>query len=362
MKIEIRRQALLFALEKVEKALAQRDEVLSGIKLSAIGGTVLLLEATNNNIYVYTQIEGNLKIEEQGEILLSGKHFTSIIKKLSGGLVIIETKNNDAIIKSSSSRFKLRLLDVERFPERREREYSKAIKLKTDLFKKLVSKTIHATSDKRVNLSGVNFKTEKNKLIVCGTDSFRIAKCEADIEMDEKIDIIIPAESLQELIKIIDEKEITLRLGQTHARFEFGDTQFETRLIADSFPNVDIFFENEKPISAVFDKKKLINAIERTTILLSANDAEIIKLKLFANKLFLSIQENEIGAANEEINAENVNGEIELALNSKFLIDALKTYDSEKIRISSENPLKPIEICDTAGFKNNHIILPIQAV
>src|SRR5690554_1696978 len=309
---------------------------------------------------INTSITDNLTIEKRGKALIPGKHLINIIKKLNGGLVSLETEGNNAIIKSGRSRFKLRLLNIEKFPEFENREYTRELMLKTDLFKKLVSKTIHATSDKRPIFQGVNFKTKDNKLLVYATDSFRIARCEVDINLGEEIDIIIPGTSLQDLVKIIESDEVVIKLNNTYARFEFNNTYFETRLIDGTFPDMERFFNSNAPIYAVFDKGQLIRAVERATILLGDGETDAIKLKLFENKTYLSIKENELGGANEELEVNNANGEIELALSSKFLLEALKTYDEEEITINFIEPLKPIEIKGGSGLKINHIILPIR--
>ena len=149
MKIEIRTLELLDALNKVEKGLLKNHEVLSGIKIeTTIFGGGLSLQSTNHEVMINTSITDNLQVLEKGEALLPGKYLIDIIKKLNGEFVTLETKDNDAIIKSGRSRFKLRLLDIEKFPEFENREYTREFTLKTDLFKKLVNKTIHAISEK----------------------------------------------------------------------------------------------------------------------------------------------------------------------------------------------------------------------
>ena len=361
MKIEIRTLELLEALNKVEKGLLKNHEVLSGIKIeTTIFGEGLSLQSANHEVMINTSITDNLQVLEKGKALLPGKYLIDIIKKLNGEFVTLETKDNDAIIKSGRSRFKLRLLDIDRFPDFKDREFTREITLKTDLFKKLVSKTIHAISDKRPIFQGINFKAKDNKLIVYATDSFRIARCEVDINLGEEIDIIIPGSSLQYLIKIIESDEVVIKLNNTYARFEFGSTYFETRLIEGTFPDMERFFGSTSPIYATFDKGHLIRAVERVTILLDEDEIGAIKLKLFENKTYLSIKENELGGANEELEVKNANGEIELALSSKFLLDALKTYDEKEITINFTEPLKPIEIYGESALKNNHIILPIR--
>src|SRR5690606_35182708 len=113
------------------------------------------------------------------------------------------------------------------------------------------------------------------------------------------IDIIIPSASLQNLVKIIESDEVVIKLNNTYARFEFNNTYFETRLIDGTFPDMERFFGSTSPIYATFDKGHLIGAIERATILLSEGETDAIKLKLFENRTYLSIKENELGGANE---------------------------------------------------------------
>lgn len=355
MKLNIGKKELLNALSKVEKALT-RD---NGIKLEL--SDVLTLIATNREIMIDTTIE-DLDVIEVGEALISGKLFVDIVKKVEGKIIKIETLENGKIsIKSGKSKFVMTQLDLKLFPQFYEKEWVNRFELNSKKLLSLIKKTIVATStsNTRPILQGVNFKTKDNMLIATATDSFRVAKDYVEIDSNNAIDVVIPATSLNELIKILDTEKVMLELNNTYARFTFEDTVFETKLIAGEFPKVDGFFNSSLSGFYTINRSGLISALERANIILDTNSTQIVKLDLKRNLVEISTIQNEIGQAYEEIECDSNGVELSMGVSAKNLLDALKTFDTDVITVGVEGETKPF-IIKSEKENLRQLILPVR--
>src|SRR5665647_443262 len=117
MKISCTKDLLNHAIQTVQKAIATKTPmpILTGIYLSA-KGTTLELQATNYEIGISCTIDAI--IEEPGDIVLSGRYFQEIIRKLPGENVEIASSLEDRtiIITSNQAQFNLLSLPADEFP------------------------------------------------------------------------------------------------------------------------------------------------------------------------------------------------------------------------------------------------------
>ena len=124
MKISINRQYFIEQLNHCLKAISPRTTlpILNGIKIEVKEDHLLLTGSDSEisiEITIPTEIDNEeiLEIHETGTVVLSGRFFVDIIKKLSGNFVELET--NDAFqtkISASQSEFNLSGNDPDQYP------------------------------------------------------------------------------------------------------------------------------------------------------------------------------------------------------------------------------------------------------
>ena len=87
MKLTIKKDLLLNALNKVSKAISTKNliPVLAGIKFE-LKKKKLTLTASDNDITIQTMIESmneeDFKVEQEGSIIIQGKYILDIVRKL----------------------------------------------------------------------------------------------------------------------------------------------------------------------------------------------------------------------------------------------------------------------------------------
>jgi DNA polymerase-3 subunit beta len=363
MKFVINRDLLLLNLTYVSRALSTKSPmpVLTGIKIETHDNS-LFLTASNNEISIQTVIKDKkqIKIEEDGVVVVPGKYFIEMIRK-------IESKDVVKIL-ADRSNFTLNALEKDNYPLISFADSDTVVLMDVGNLKSIIRKTTFATSlsETRVILTGVSFVADGRKLEVIATDSFRLAKkyLITDTEFP-KINSVIPSKSLDELNRIIDENETPIEIHFTHSKalFKYKNILFQTRLIDGSFPNTSNLIPVDFLTSIKFNKNDLISAIERASLFTSFDSSSIIKFTLSSDKTIeIASTTNEIGAVKEEViplACSNVLN-FQIAFSSKYLLEAIKSMDSTEITVHFTGEIKPFIITGDYDVNLTQLILPVR--
>ena len=106
------------------------------------------------------------------------------------------------------------------------------------------------------------------------------------------------------------------------------------------------------------NKKEFLSCIDRATLLVKEGDKKPIIINITDGDLQLKIS-SILGSMNENIDIDKEGKDIMIGFNPKFLIDALRVIDDEKVDIYLVNPKAPCFIKD-ADEKYIYLILPVN--
>lgn len=371
MKFSIKKDVLLHSLAQVSKALSSKNliPVLSGIKFN-LTNEGLFLSASDNDISIETFIpkERLDNVEKNGNTVIQGKYILEIIRKLEGRVINIELLDNiKVLISCGNSEFNLNCMDAEEFPNLNLEEKKDPLVIKKFDFKELINKTSFAvsTQETRPILTGINFKISSNKLECISTDSYRLAKKNITLNnnVSEETSVVIPGKNLIELTKILedDDDNIEMHIFNNKVLFKFDNTLFQTRVLSGTFPDVNRLIPESFELEVKANENEFYNVIDRAALLTSEKDKNIVKFEIESNELIVSSNSPEIGKVEEkmEISKNNTNN-IKIAFSSKFMMDALRTIESENVVLCFNNDVKPIIIKDEKDDDLLQLILPIK--
>ncbi len=372
MNFSINTDVLLHNLLVSQKALSTKTPApyLQGIKLLAKSNEIVLI-TSNSDIAIKISIKDeSLNVEKQGEVLIPGKVFVDFIRKLDKGIVEISVLDNNVLkIHSNNTDLSLNLQNVDDYPEINFVMNEIPIKIESKTMKSIIKQTTFATSniENRPILTGVNLKVESNKLIAIATDSFRLSQKIIDIpENFEKMNVVIPGRSLDELFKVLelDLDEILIHLNHKTILFEYGNILFQSRLLEGNFPETSRLVPVDFPIIIKFKTDDLSVAIERAS-LLSFKDSlnSIVKLYLKPdNVVEITSNSPEIGKVVEEIYPveKAIGTPLKIAFSSKYFLDALKTFNSEEVYVKFTGEIRPFVIEGNDDVGLIQLILPVR--
>ena len=371
MKFSIKQKILLEHLNNVIRGISTKNliPILNCIKFE-LNSDGLYLLSTDNELAIKDFIPASDidNIEVTGEILISGRYIYDIVRKLTNEIINIEEViDSQVLITTETSSFKLNCNNVNEFPDIDLDYTDSPIYIEEGIFKTSINQTIFATSsqESRPVLTGINFKVVDNIMEITATDSYRLSK--KRIMLDEKIkdnvDIIIPNRNLNEIIKLMndDEEKLELHIFNNKTIFKINNLIVMTRLINGNYPDTNKLIPSKFDLKVKVNLENFFNAIDRASLLTSTEEKNIIKLETKKDLMIISSNIPEIGNVEEKIKIEkNENSDIKISFSSKYMMDAIKTFDSEEIEISFNGEIKPIIINYVDNDDLTQLILPIR--
>ncbi len=362
MKIIVNQKDISKSINIVQKAISSRTslQILEGILIETVDNR-LKLTATDLEIGIETYLD--CQILEEGSIVVNSRIFGDIIRKLPQSNIEITIKDNNINIICEKSEFNILGSNASEYPELPKIINQSSFIIPNDLFKAAVKQTVFATSEDetRAILMGVLFKLENKTASFVALDGYRLALRKIPVDIDEEIEIVIPSKSLLELNRILDdsEDELEIILAPNHIIFNIGDTLFSSRLLDGQFLNYnDIIREDHNTVVRV-NKIKLQSSLERASLLAKEEKANLIKLNIKDNSIIIK-SNSEIGNVNEEVDSTSSGDNLDIAFNSRYILEGIKVIDSEEIELFFMGSLNPCIIKPVDDKNYTYLVLPVR--
>ena len=372
MNFQINKDTLLNSLITAQKALSNKtpNPALQGIKLDVLEDS-LVITTSNSDIAIRLSVKDqSLDVKTVGSVLIPGKYFIEIIRKLDGLKVSLSlVADNMLRIEADRSDITLNMMDLDDYPELEFSEKVKSIKINVRTLKTIIRQTAFATSsiENRPILTGVNFKISGNKLKAIATDSYRLSQKEIELtETYETLNIIIHGRSLEELIKVLENNNETVEMHFDRSKilFKYRNLLFQSRLLEGNYPETSKLVPTDFPIVIKFNKENLSTAIERASLLSNRDgNNSIVKLALRQDNIVeISSNSPEIGKVLEEVYpVDQIEGSpIKIAFSSKYILEALKVFNSSEVTINFTGEIRPFILKGEYDENMIQLILPVR--
>ena len=303
MNFKIKRIELLNALTKVSRAVSIKSPlpVLTGIKFD-LKEDELILTGSDSDITIQTSIHDNIEIIKTGSVVLSSRYILEIIKKIdSEDVHIFIVDGTLTRIEGANSRFDLNGTSYIDYPRIDLNKTGVNLQMKSTDLKEAIEQTSFATSEKETRpvLTGVNFKAKNHVLI-------------------------------------------------------------QTRLIDGTFPDTGRLIPDSFDYSMSIDSTSLLNSIDRAS-LLTNEQTNIVKLTMDQDHVILSSFSQEIGSVEENLSRAFYKGEpLKISFSAKYLTDAIKSINGQKVRVLFTGEMRPFIIKDFEREDIIQLVLPVR--
>ncbi len=362
MRIQVDQKNLANRINIVQKGISSRTtlQILDGILLETVNGK-LKLTATDLEIGIETYV--NCNIIEEGSIVVSSRIFGDIIKKLPESTINIVVEENNINIKCEGSEFNILGNGANEYPELPTIINQTSFNMPKDLFKSAIRQTVFATTqdETRPILTGVLLEIVNGIGSFVALDGYRLALRSIPINSDEDVKVVIPGRALSELNKILDDDEddFTIIIAPSHIIFNIGDTLVSSRLLEGQFLNYKDIIRKEHKTNVVVNKKAFQDSLERASLLAKEEKANLVKLNVMDDEIVIK-SNSEIGNVYEKISAEHEGEAVNIAFNSKYIIDGIKVIDAEKIELNFMGSLNPCIIKPVGDENYTYLVLPVR--
>lgn len=363
MKIFMNTNDLNAGLSIVSRAIGSRTTlpILEGVMAEA-DETGLLLRCTDLSMQIETRIPAT--VEEPGVIVLPGRIFFEMTKRLPGTDVDIRTENGAAYIESGRVKTTLQVMKAAEFPSMQEMVNARKVTLKQGLLRSMIKQTIFAigSDDTKPVFSGVLMELKGDKIATVAMDGYRMAIREESLESEhEDISLVAPGKALGDIGSLLSagSEECEVTFNKTHLKVDLGHTAIITRLVDLEYMKFDHIIPKTHETRVRVNRAELVSAIERASLMARESNSNIVKLSFLDNKL--SIYGNsEVGRTFEEIEVEIMGKGIDIAFNARYLSDVFKALDDEEVYMDFIHNLSPAVIRPIGGDSYTYLVLPVR--
>ncbi|GAB6092991.1 DNA polymerase III subunit beta [Furfurilactobacillus curtus] len=377
MKFTVNRQQFIKKLNDVSRAISTKTTIpiLTGLKL-VVTDREIIFTGSDTDISIETTLRGDddateLTVEEPGQIVLSARFFSEIVKRLPEATMTITVKEGfQANITSGAAAFTINGLDANGYPHLPEIDGTDEVNLAGDVFRDIINTTVIAVSNQesRPILTGVHFTLNGDQFMAVATDSHRLSQRKVTLPeaAAETHDVIIPGKSLVELSRMINEdsQDVKMRLSENQVLFMLGDTAFYSRLLEGNYPDTSRLIPSESETTMEIPAPSLLSAIERASLLSHESRNNVVKLTLKANEHLATIFGNspDVGAVEENLSVVTLAGnDLEISFNPDYLKDALRSFGQSQIKLSFTSALRPFTLVPSEDGDNFiQLITPVR--
>ena len=365
MKIICSKADLVKGLNTVSKAVPTRTTltILECILIDA-SATDIRLTANDNEIGIETTIPG--QIVERGRVAVDAKVLTDMARTLPDNDVTIECDERFVTqITCEKAHFAVPGRSGDDFPYLPVIPRESPVSISQFTMRELIRQTIFSTMESETNrmMGGELFEVRENRLRMVSLDGHRISVRHVELrEPSEKdISVIIPAKTLNEIAKILSgsvDDMMEVFVSDNYIVFDFEQTTMVSQLMDGQFFKIDQMLSSDYETKVSINKQELAESITRASQMINEADKRPIILDIHDQVFNMSVKSMR-GNFEEDLSMVKEGMDIQIAFNPRFILDALRVIDDERVDIYMIAPRSPCFIRDE---EQNYIylILPVS--
>lgn len=353
------------------------DAALTVSKACAVKTITPILECirlrAENDGLILTAYDGEISIEkkiaaevlEEGELCVNGKTFADFVGKISSFEVVVSSDESGIVIRYADSESYMQSLSATDFPRLGDRstDGKNFFETKEADLKSLIAKTVFccATDESRPILKGCLLEVKQGKLTATALDGFRMAcsACDAG-EGSGEMKLVCPARTLVEISRMLDGDEPLKIYADKNLLFvAVKNTVITSRLYAGEFVRKENIFPVVFTTKVNVRRTEIIDSVERASVLIRGDKNNLITFDIKPGKIVINAN-SEMGKVEETVAAELEGKELKIAMNGKYLLDALKALTSENVVLSFNTSVSPFTLENEEEGGSQYLILPVR--
>ncbi|MBO5253750.1 MAG: DNA polymerase III subunit beta, partial [Clostridia bacterium] len=208
---------------------------------------------------------------------------------------------------------------------------------------------------------GSLFKINDGTLDLVSVDGYRLALRREAIRFDGSLEFVVPGKTLSEILKLLkdDDSDVEISAGQRHILFKIDNYTVLSALLEGEFLDYKAALPKESKIEVVVSTRTLIDSVERVSLLITDRLKSPVRCVIGENTIKLMCTTT-MGRASDQIDA-SVSGEaLEIGFNNKYLLDALRSAESDEVRMMLNGPISPMLILPKEGDAFSFLVLPVR--
>ncbi|MBT7908035.1 MAG: DNA polymerase III subunit beta [Marinovum sp.] len=371
MKLSIERSVLLKAVSQAQSVVERRNTIpiLANVLIEAEGENVHF-RATDLDIEVMDRAVA--QVERAGSTTVSAVTLHEIVRKLPDGALVTLTDDGASgriTVEAGRSNFSLATLPKEDFPVMASSEYTANFTAPAPVLRRLFDKSKFAisTEETRYYLNGVYMHVsdaDGGQVLRCvATDGHRLARIDADLPEGAKDmpGVIVPRKTVAELRKVLedDDMQIAVSVSETKVRFATSDITMTSKVIDGTFPDYTRVIPQGNTKKLEVDASEFARAVDRVSTV-SSERSRAVKLSLDEDRLVLSVNSPDSGAAEEELAVAYGDEHLEIGFNAKYLLEIANQVDRENAVFMFNSSGDPTLMREGNDASAVYVVMPMR--
>jgi DNA polymerase-3 subunit beta len=371
MKISIERGNLLKAVAQAQSVVERRNTIpiLANVLIEAEGNTASF-RATDLDVEVVDRTPA--VVERAGATTVSAVMLHEIVRKLPDGALVQLTddpRTGRLTVEAGRSTFSLATLPREDFPVMATSEYSSNFTAPAKALRRLFDKTKFAisTEETRYYLNGVYMHVadaESGRVLRCvATDGHRLARVDAALPEGAETmpGVIVPRKTVGEMRKLLedDDMQIAVSVSETKLRFATPNITLTSKVIDGTFPDYTRVIPSGNTKRLEVDAAEFAKAVDRVATV-SSERSRAVKLLLEDDKLTLSVNAPDSGAAEEELVVAYGDERLEIGFNAKYLLEIASQVDRENAVFLFNSSGDPTLMREGNDMSAVYVVMPMR--
>ena len=359
--------------ENLSKALGLVSRVAGGSKTSLPVLQNVLVTAEKNslklsatNLEIAIRLTVGAKVEKEGSITVPARLTQDFIASLPSGTIDLKLDATRLEVVTDNYKSVINGVPADEFPAIPEVKNDNQFSLEASLLKNAISQVVIAAShdETRPVLTGLWLHSHNKELFLVATDSYRLAeRCLGPI--DQEVSLLIPVTAMQDVIRVLGDtdEEVVIQFDEQQVSFKTGSVELTSRLIDGNYPDYRQLLPKQASVSATLSRHDLIS-ITKVSSLFARESAGSVTLEVDEAEQIVSIRSvaSQVGENSAKAPAKAV-GDIEVALNSRYMLDALNVIEETEVEFSSDGKTSPciIKPAGKNATKYTHLIMPLRS-
>lgn len=363
MKLIISRVELLTLITKIQGVVPAKPPipVLANVLVEAQDDQIIL---SVTDLTVSMRVYAPAKVLEEGALALPAKRFFQLVRELTAPQVEIHALSGEsAYLNAGSSHFKIQGMNKEEFPTLPSFEEGIRLCLPHLQLKEMLARTLFAAArdDSRQVLNGILLELVNNHATFIGTDGKRLAKLQTALDAlpDEQGAYILPLKAVEEIVKILDEKEgsAELVLLQDKIALEIENITLISKLIVGQYPDVSRVIPEKTSNPLILHREELISLLRQVS-LFTTETSSSVRFTFAAGELHLAAVSSELGEGKVSMPVNYTGPKLEIAFNPHYFLDILRHTKDESVNFDVTDPYNPGLITDSTHAQ--FVIMPMR--
>jgi DNA polymerase-3 subunit beta len=378
MRFSVLQQDLNRGLGIVSRAVPGRTTrpILTNICLGSDQGRLRLF-ATNEEVGIAAWIQA--AIHEEGSTAIPAKLLCDVIGyQQPGSMEFAVTAGDHASqairVKGQRSSANLRGFDPTEFPLVPSGEGSEPpVRLDAALLKEMLGEVLYAagTDPQHIVFTGILVQVRGNRLVLVGADRQRVAVRKAVLAGDagERKDILIPAQTLGDLIRILPAQgtvEMAVTPRGSQVIFKTDQLQLSSRLLEGNYPDHERIVPKEFVTRAVVGTKTFASAVGEVLPFAQANrNVVVLSLagggaeSLGPGTLTLEATAQDLGDGTSSVSATVDGPDLRVIYDVRYLVEVLAAVKTPEVAIELTSDAAPAVIRPVGSVDYTCVITPL---